>query len=90
MLKLKERYMHWSFIQQSQPMLLIGGGVGGKTSKPKQMISGPSLTEVFIPFHWGFGSLKTKIFAPAPILPDGVHSEYIFPFMFSHRPTCFP
>lgn len=67
-------------------MLLIGGE---KAFKAKANDFWSLVDRVFIPFRWGFGSLKTKIFAPAPMLPDGVHSEYLFPFMFSHRMTYF-
>lgn len=39
-----------------------------KALRQRQMIPGPLLTEIFIFSRRGFGSLKTRIFAPAPIL----------------------
>lgn len=49
------------------------------------MIPGPLLTEMFIFSHRGFGSLKTKILAPAPVLQVESTVTIIPPHIFSQN-----
>lgn len=86
LLELNERDMHYSFIKQNQPRLLIGGE---KSLKTKANDSWSPVDRGVYLFPQRFWVFENKNLSTCPYTPGGVHSDYHSPFTFLHRTTCF-